>query len=265
MTPRLAACALAPLTILLACGARASAGRDWPEYLGGPERSHYSSLGQINTSNVGRLRVAWEFHSGDFGQMQCNPLIVAGVLYGATATSQIFALDAATGRQLWRFSDPRNVNEFDNDRASRAYSQGPIVHRIRGEPADPVHDRPLAVRSRRPVVVELVHVPGVGEPPELPAGRRVQREYLARRRRPVQHPGDDERVALHLAEVARVEFPGDPEPPHVGGVDLPQGRVVAALGAAEVFGPVAPCRGAGAAGQKDRQRGQGAGRQSGSH
>src|SRR5208283_1073662 len=116
MTPRLAACALAPLTILLACGARASAGRDWPEYLGGPERSHYSSLGQINTSNVGRLRVAWEFHSGDFGQMQCNPLIVAGVLYGATATSQIFALDAATGRQLWRFSDPRNVNEFDNDR-----------------------------------------------------------------------------------------------------------------------------------------------------
>ncbi|MGA2015725.1 MAG: PQQ-binding-like beta-propeller repeat protein [Opitutaceae bacterium] len=116
MTPRLAPFALAPLTILLASGARAAAGRDWPEYLGDPERSHYSSLAQINTSNVGQLRVAWEFHSGDFGQVQCNPIVVGGVLYGATATSQIFALDAATGRQLWRFSDPRNVNEYDNDR-----------------------------------------------------------------------------------------------------------------------------------------------------
>src|ERR1700728_4406100 len=104
MTPRAAlslltcACAAAP--------APGAAGQDWPEYLGGPDRSHYSSLDQINTSNVSSLKIAWEYHSGDFGQMQCNPIVVHGTLYGATGTSQILALDAATGKQLWRFTTP---------------------------------------------------------------------------------------------------------------------------------------------------------------
>jgi quinoprotein glucose dehydrogenase len=124
MNLRMAALALAASAAALDPGARAAAGRDWPEYLGGPERSHYSALSQINTSNVARLKVAWEFHSGDFGQVQCNPIIIDGVLYGATATSQIFALDAATGRQLWRFSDPRNLNSYDNDRGVAYWSDG---------------------------------------------------------------------------------------------------------------------------------------------
>src|ERR1039458_5244230 len=94
MIPKTGALALIPLLLASAREARA-AGRDWPEYLGGPERNHYSTLDQINTSNVGKLKVAWEFHSGDFGQVQCNPIIIGGALYGATATSQIFALDAA--------------------------------------------------------------------------------------------------------------------------------------------------------------------------
>jgi quinoprotein glucose dehydrogenase len=123
MNSRTATLALIPFLLASACGARA-AGRDWPEYLGGPERNHYSTLDQINTSNVRRLKVAWEFHSGDFGQMQCNPIVIGGVLYGATATSQIFALDAATGRQLWRFSDPRNLNAYDNDRGVTCWSDG---------------------------------------------------------------------------------------------------------------------------------------------
>jgi len=124
MIQRLAACALAPVALAAAPGAHAAAGRDWPEYLGGPERAHYSALDQINTANVGRLRVAWEFHSGDFGQVQCNPVVINGVLYGVTATSQVFALDAATGRQLWRFSDPRNLNASDNDRGVTYWSDG---------------------------------------------------------------------------------------------------------------------------------------------
>ena len=124
MIPRVSALALVPLALVLASGARAAAGRDWSEYLGGPERNHYSALDQINAANVGGLKVVWEFHSGDFGQVQCNPIIIDGVLYGVTATSQIFALDAATGRQLWRFSDPRNVNAFDNDRGVTFWSDG---------------------------------------------------------------------------------------------------------------------------------------------
>ena len=79
---------------------------DWPEYLGGPDRSHYSPLTQINTENVGQLKQAWSYSAPDSGQMQVNSIIVGGVLYGVTATVQAFALDAATGKELWRFGDP---------------------------------------------------------------------------------------------------------------------------------------------------------------
>ena len=118
----LCACALAAAPGLR--GARGDAGRDWPEYLGGPGRNHYSPLDQIDAANVGRLKVAWEYHTGDPGQMQCNPIVVDGVLYGVTAGSQIFALDAATGRQLWRFTDPRNPVASDNNRGVTYWSRG---------------------------------------------------------------------------------------------------------------------------------------------
>ncbi len=124
MTLRVAAfavlsCACAAATV------RAAAGKDWPEYLGGPDRSHYSTLDQINAANVGSLRLAWEFHSGDFGQMQCNPIIVHGVLFGATGTSEIFALDAATGKQLWRFTVPGVLDAIlANDRGITYWTDG---------------------------------------------------------------------------------------------------------------------------------------------
>ena len=74
---------------------------EWTEYLGGPDRNHNSPLKQIDTSNVSELQVAWTYHTGDSGQVQCNPIIVDGLLYGVTASNFVFALDAATGRELW--------------------------------------------------------------------------------------------------------------------------------------------------------------------
>ena len=81
----------------------AVAKREWRSYLGDDARSHYSVLDEINTQNVAQLKVAWTFHSGDSGQVQCNPLVVDGVLFGVTASAQTFALDAATGKEIWRF------------------------------------------------------------------------------------------------------------------------------------------------------------------
>jgi quinoprotein glucose dehydrogenase len=75
---------------------------DWREYLGGADRNHYSTLTQINASNVQQLKVAWEYHTLDSGQIQCNPIIVNGILYGMTASTQPFAVDAATGQEKWR-------------------------------------------------------------------------------------------------------------------------------------------------------------------
>lgn len=86
------------------------AGRDWSGYLGNAGATHYSSLTQITTENVRELTPAWEFRTADAAannrsQIQCNPLIIDGILYGTSPQLKLFALDAATGQEKWRF-DP---------------------------------------------------------------------------------------------------------------------------------------------------------------
>jgi quinoprotein glucose dehydrogenase len=89
---------------------------DWSEYLGGPDRNHFSKLKQINLDNVDKLTVAWEYHTGDSGQVQCNPIIVDGVLYAMTATVQPFALDAGTGKEIWRVRDTIETKWYGTSR-----------------------------------------------------------------------------------------------------------------------------------------------------
>jgi len=84
--------------------------RDWTVYGGGPESMRYSILDQINRENVQKLQVAWTYDTGDVfegSEMQCNPIIVHGVLYATTPKLRVVALDAATGRQRWSF-DPND-------------------------------------------------------------------------------------------------------------------------------------------------------------
>jgi len=81
---------------------------DWPVYGGSDDHTHYTTLDQISPANVKRLRVAWTYDTHDAftgSEMQANSIVVDGVLYATTPKLQVFALDAATGRQLWRF-DP---------------------------------------------------------------------------------------------------------------------------------------------------------------
>jgi quinoprotein glucose dehydrogenase len=95
------------LLMIYACGEKdvSNGGHEWREYLGGHDRNHYSSLTEINASNVDKLQIAWVYHTRDSGQIQCNPIIVNGILYGMTATVQPFALEASTGKELWRVRD----------------------------------------------------------------------------------------------------------------------------------------------------------------
>jgi len=86
----------------------------WSTYLGDKEVSHYSSLHQIDSSNVQQLKVAWIYHTGDAdtktnSQIQCNPIIVGDVLYGTSPRLKLFALDAGTGKSKWVF-DPYSDN-----------------------------------------------------------------------------------------------------------------------------------------------------------
>src|SRR5258707_7758668 len=84
-------------------GASGPEQQDWSAYGGAPENHHYSKLAQINRNNVKRLAVAWSFDTQEDGVLQASPIIVAGVLYGLTPTQKVFALDAATGKLLWKF------------------------------------------------------------------------------------------------------------------------------------------------------------------
>lgn len=85
---------------------------DWPEYNGDGARSHYSPLTDIDTANVSGLRKAWEYRSGgadtlgNRSQIQCNPLCIHGTVYGVSAGTQVFALDAGTGIEKWKTDLP---------------------------------------------------------------------------------------------------------------------------------------------------------------
>ena len=92
---------------------------DWAAYGGGPANLHYSSLQQINRSNVENLRVAWTYNTGDVfrdSEMQCNPIIEHGVLYATTPKLRLIALDAATGKLLWSFLPTEGENAFYKQR-----------------------------------------------------------------------------------------------------------------------------------------------------
>lgn len=123
----------------------------WEVYGGTKEGMHYSSLREIDTGNVHQLTEAWQYHTGDadtanHSQLQCNPIIVEGVLYGATPMQKIFAADATTGKQLWIF-DPhdsavgntgffimnniRGVSYWGSEKDKRIFfTAGPYLHAL---------------------------------------------------------------------------------------------------------------------------------------
>ena len=93
--------------LLAAVLAQTTRDADWPMH-GGLDNIRYSSLAQINRDNVTTLQVAWTYDSHDAfkgSEMQSNPVVVGGTLYATTPMLKVIALDAATGREIWKF-DP---------------------------------------------------------------------------------------------------------------------------------------------------------------
>ncbi len=88
---------------------------DWPNYGGNKFGNRYSHLSQINVENVKNLTVAWVYDSEKSGsvdsadlknsQMECQPIVVNGILYGTSPKLKLFALDAGSGKKIWEF-DP---------------------------------------------------------------------------------------------------------------------------------------------------------------
>ncbi|MGO8719111.1 MAG: pyrroloquinoline quinone-dependent dehydrogenase [Acidobacteriaceae bacterium] len=88
---------------------------EWSTYNGNLAGQHYSPLRQINQANVNHLEVAWTFHTGVFktpgaansrAAFEANPVIWHNTLYLSTPFDQVFAIDAASGKEIWPF-DPK--------------------------------------------------------------------------------------------------------------------------------------------------------------
>jgi alcohol dehydrogenase (cytochrome c) len=64
----------------------------------------YSTLTQINTTNVSRLVPSWQFQSGVPGKFESSPLVFDGMMYFTAPTNHAYALDLASGHQIWHYS-----------------------------------------------------------------------------------------------------------------------------------------------------------------
>ena len=96
---------------------------EWTNYGGNKANNHYSNLALIDTNNVLSLKKVWEYHTKDGdekSQIQTNPLVIDGVLYGVSPKLKLFALDAGSGKERWVFN-PNDMNTIDG-KPSRPFS-----------------------------------------------------------------------------------------------------------------------------------------------
>lgn len=99
---------------VMGCNRSQPANTTWEVTGGSKMNNRYSSLTEIDTSNVSQLQVAWVYHAEKedhtrFGPMECNPVIIDGTLYGVSPKLKLFAIDAATGKEKWSFDPADSV------------------------------------------------------------------------------------------------------------------------------------------------------------
>ena len=136
--------AKSPVVFLLLLFACDTQGQEWRFYGGSAGGTRFSSVQQINRQNVGMLKRAWTYHTGEVNRtnqtdrhriapFETTPVVVDGMLYLSTPSNRVIALDTETGRDIWQF-DPQA------GRAERMYFHEPpcsaerFIHRQRQPP-----------------------------------------------------------------------------------------------------------------------------------
>src|SRR5262249_12392165 len=95
---------------------------NWLMYWGDYRATHYSGVSQINAANVARLRPAWTFPMPGESVLEATPIVSDGIMY-TTQPGAVVALDARSGRQIWRFArqqkvrSPYEINPFNRGAA----------------------------------------------------------------------------------------------------------------------------------------------------
>src|SRR2546425_12788078 len=101
LTPFRFIISFAVVTTALAQVGTAPRNVDYP-FSGNPGSQRYSTLTQINAQNVSKLKEVWRYDLGGPAQLQNQPVVIDGVIYGM-GVSTTYALDAATGKIKWEY------------------------------------------------------------------------------------------------------------------------------------------------------------------
>lgn len=83
---------------------------DWPSFGRDYTNQRMSPLTQITPQNVKNLSLAWQFKTGVSASFQATPIVTSGVMYVALPYNHVVALDAKTGKELWRYQHERRAN-----------------------------------------------------------------------------------------------------------------------------------------------------------
>jgi quinohemoprotein ethanol dehydrogenase len=107
---------------------------DWPYYGGDVHNTRFADLDQITPANVSQLKPAWTFNTGVTGDpnmsMEMTPIVVNGVMFITTGDDDVFALNPATGKQIWHYAptDMAKISTLpvccNNDNRGAAYGMG---------------------------------------------------------------------------------------------------------------------------------------------
>ena len=173
-------------------GSRFATGKDWPAYGGNKAGNRYSPLRQITAGNVNGLQVAWTYDAGltKRGDIQCQPIVVDGILYATTPDLHLFALQAATGRELWNFAP--GLDDRPNHNRGVMYWES-------GEDKRVFYTVSAGLYAVSATTGKAVPGFGAGGRADLHAGLQTIPGYdvsrLSVSRRPVQYPSGSDRAA----------------------------------------------------------------------
>ena len=105
--------ALSVITLAACAGVgskQSSNSKEWPSFGRDYTNQRMSPLTQINTQNAEKLGLAWQFKTGVAATFQATPIVTDGVMYVALPYNHVAALDAKTGKELWRYQHERKAN-----------------------------------------------------------------------------------------------------------------------------------------------------------
>jgi alcohol dehydrogenase (cytochrome c) len=92
----------------------------WPTYHGDYSGRRHSALSELTPENVHQLTLGWTFQTGQADQVKATPIVVNGIIY-LTTPDNMWAVDARSGRQVWKYTYPKNTGFHIGHRGAAMY------------------------------------------------------------------------------------------------------------------------------------------------